>query len=68
MNQFDIKYNNELDRYARKHKLYIINELKHNQGNHFNVEYDEGIILNYVTVRIKEEIILKLVPPLIRVG
>jgi hypothetical protein len=61
MNQYNMKYDNDLERYAIKHKLWISNELKHNQGEHFDENYDKGVILNYITVKLKDKTILRLV-------
>jgi len=60
-----MKYNNALEAYGRKHKLYIVNELRHNQGDYYDATFDSGIVLNYIKVyqykgTKKEKLILRL--------
>jgi hypothetical protein len=56
---YDMKYNNELDKYARAHKLHICNELFSNKGDRYKNFLDEGVVYNYVVVKKDSKIIIE---------
>jgi len=49
--EYDIKYNNELDKYAKKHKLWISNEFFTNNGTRYKDFLDKGAVYNGIVVK-----------------
>ena len=54
-----MKYNNELDKYAKAHKLYICNELFSNKGDRYKDFLDKGVVYNHVVVKIGSKTIIE---------
>lgn len=55
---YDMKYNNDLDKYAKKHKLYISNELmseKQDVLNHVIVKWKNKTIIDIKTKGIMDD-------------
>jgi hypothetical protein len=47
----DMKYNNELEKYAKAHKLWISNEFFTNNGTRYKDFLDKDIVYNGVVVK-----------------
>jgi hypothetical protein len=57
--EYDIKYNNELEKYAKKHKLWISNELFRNNGTLYKHFLDKDEVYNGVVVKNGSKIIIE---------